>query len=80
MNRFTEDLFLIPAAEEWVPRTPSQLLHELGVRLDSKQDQCRAVASWLETHEPSPFLRRCLKMDRLIDVSSQPRSSGHSAA
>jgi hypothetical protein len=80
MSRFTEDLFLIPAGEEWVPRTPSQLLHQLGVRLDAKQNQRKAVASWLETNEPSPFLRRCLEMDQLVDVSSEPRSAGHSAA
>lgn len=79
-NRFINGVDFIPVGSDWTPHTTSQLLSKLGVRSKPREEQSRAIASWLETNEPAPFLRMCLEDDGfLVEAPTQvvPR---HSAA
>lgn len=79
-NRFVDGVELIPHGSDWTPYTPSQLLAKIGVRDAPRQRQREAVAAWLETNEPTTFLRMCLEDDGLIGDSTSSGQARHSAA
>lgn len=67
MRKFVDDVRFVPADEIGPPRTPAQLLSDLGVRGKSKQAQRAAVAEWLEGHEPGRGMQFGLELYGLID-------------
>jgi hypothetical protein len=79
-NRFIDGVDFIPIESDWTPRSTSQLLSKLGVRSKSKEEQRFAIASWLKTNEPAPFLRMCLQDDGFLTEASTQAVPRHSAA
>lgn len=80
MSRFTEDPFAIPIEVEWNPRSPAQLLSQLGMSGKPKDVQREAVAEWLERNEPLPFLLMGLEAAHLVELPRDAAAQHHSAA
>jgi hypothetical protein len=77
MSRFIDGVDVFFDDSDWTPHSPSQLLAKLGVRDQPKTRQREAVAGWLKSNDPSPFLRTCLVDDGLLGSVDSRR---HSAA
>ena len=79
-NRFIDGVDFIPIESDWTPRSTSQLLSKLGVRSKPNEEQRLAIASWLETNVPAPFLRMCLEDDGFLSEAPIQAVPRHSAA
>jgi hypothetical protein len=80
-SRFIDGVDFVDDDSDWIPTTPSQLLAKLRVRRKSHEEQRVAIARWLESNEPSRFLRICLEDDGFGDLLHDPGATvGQSAA
>lgn len=80
-SRFIDGVDYVDDDSDWIPNTPSQLLAKLRVRRKSREEQRVAIARWLESNEPSQFLRLCLEDDGFGDLLREPGATvGQSAA
>lgn len=80
-SRFIDGVDFVLDDSDWIPNTPSQLLAKLRVSRKSREEQRAAIGRWLETNEPSQFLRICLQDSGFVERRREPGSTvGQSAA